>query len=148
MADCCGCWTRSIGHAVSQGSAKLGVGTAGVRKAKQEASTADRSGQKAIEKAQQDLEHASFRAVSERWMAEKKPSWAAETYRKARLVVNSYLVPKLGDLDMRTLETRDVRHTLIEMARDTPSWHGKQDSTSPPSWTTLSMNVFGRMKAG
>ncbi|WP_343851502.1 site-specific integrase [Rhodanobacter soli] len=63
---------------------------------------------------------ATFSAVSGRWLAEKRPSWAAETYRKARLVVDSYLVPKLGDADMRTLETKDVRPMLIEMAAKTP----------------------------
>ena len=53
-------------------------------------------------------------------MAGKRPTWAIETYRKARLVVDSYLVPKLGELDVRHLETKDVRSVLVEMAKETP----------------------------
>jgi integrase len=53
-------------------------------------------------------------------LAEKRPTWQAETYRKARLVVESYLVPKLGHLDMRSLTTKDVKPLLFEMANKTP----------------------------
>ena len=103
-----------------QRDAKQGNVTAGIRKAQQEAGSADGADQKAAMKAQAETEEASFRAVSGRWMAEKLPTWATETYRKARLVVDSYLIPRLGELDMRKLETKDVRPTLVEMAKDTP----------------------------
>lgn len=103
-----------------QCDAKQGKSTAGIRKARHEASVDEGAEQKAMFQAQIETEQASFRAVSGRWMAEKKPTWAIETYRKARLVVDSYLVPELGDLDMRNLETRDVRPTLLKMAKETP----------------------------
>ncbi|MBB3228774.1 integrase [Luteibacter sp. Sphag1AF] len=103
-----------------QRNAKQGKSTAGVRKVRQEAAVADGVEQETIAQAKAEIEHASFRAVSGRWMAEKRPTWATETYRKARLVVDSYLVPKLGDQDMRKLETKDVRPVLVEMAKDTP----------------------------
>lgn len=103
-----------------QCDARHGKATAGIRKAQHDAGAAEDAEQKAVVQAQVKTEQASLRAVASRWMAEKKPTWATETYRKARLVVDSYLIPKLGDLDMRTLETRDVRPALLEMAKDTP----------------------------
>lgn len=96
--------------------AAQGKVTAGLRKV-QQASMAEQEVQ-ARERVEQ--ERATFRAVSGRWLAEKRPTWAPETHRKARLVVDSYLVPKLGDADMRTLETKDVRPVLLEMAASTP----------------------------
>ena len=44
-----------------------------------------------------------FPVCSSRWLSAKRSTWAVETYRKARLVVDSYLIPKLGDLGIRTL---------------------------------------------
>lgn len=103
-----------------QRAAKQGRATAGIRKAKQEAKTAVGAEQEAAAQERAEIEHASMRAVSGRWMAEKRPTWALETYRKARLVVESYLVPKIGDVDLRVMETKDVRPLLVEMAKETP----------------------------
>lgn len=68
--------------------------------------------------ARQEAQNASLRSVSGRWLSEKRPTWAAETYRKALLVVDSYLAPAIGDLDMRALETKDVRPVLLKMAAE------------------------------
>lgn len=103
-----------------QRDAKQGKATAGVRKAQQASMEANTAEQEAQARVRAEQERATFRAVSGRWLAEKRPTWAPETHRKARLVVNSYLVPKLGDTDMRTLETKDVRPVLLEMAVNTP----------------------------
>lgn len=103
-----------------QRAAKQGRTTAGIRKAQQEAKAAVGAEQEAAVQERAEIEHASLRAVSGRWMAEKRPTWALETYRKARLVVESYLVPKIGDQDVRVMETKDVRPLLIEMAKETP----------------------------
>lgn len=103
-----------------QRDAKQGKSTAGLRKARQEKDAAMDAGLAAEAELHAEVEHASFRFVSGRWMAEKRLTWAAETYRKARLVVDSYLVPKLGHLDMRRLETKDVRPVLVGMVRETP----------------------------
>lgn len=103
-----------------QRDAKQGKATAGVRKAQQANLDATTAEQEAEARARAEQERATFRAVSGRWLAEKRPTWAAETHRKARLVVDAYLVPKLGDADMRTLETKDVRPVLLEMAANTP----------------------------
>jgi hypothetical protein len=99
-----------------QRDAKRGIAAAGIREARREAIEAAGAEQEAEAREKAEKENASFRAVSGRWLAEKRPTWAAETYRKARLVVDAHLVPKLGDKDMRTLETKDVRPVLLEMA--------------------------------
>jgi integrase len=103
-----------------QRDAKKGKSTAGIRKAQQEFEAAASAELEVAALERAETERVSFRAVSGRWMAEKRPTWAMETYRKARLVVDAYLMPKLGDLDMRLLETRHVRSVLVEMAKDTP----------------------------
>ncbi|KAA0068485.1 integrase arm-type DNA-binding domain-containing protein [Rhodanobacter sp. T12-5] len=103
-----------------QRAAKQGKITAGIRKAQQEARAAVGAEQEAVAQQRSVMEHVTLCAVSGRWMAEKRATWALETYRKARLVVESYLVPKIGDLDVRTMETKDVRPLLVEMARETP----------------------------
>lgn len=84
-----------------QSDAVRGKATAGIRKAQQEVIATEMAEQAAELHTQAETENASFRAVSSRWLAAKHASWAIETYRKARLVVDSYLVPKLGDLDLR-----------------------------------------------
>jgi integrase len=100
--------------------AAQGRATAGMRKAQQAAASLDDAEQEAEAQAWADTQRATFKAVSGRWLAERRPGWAAETYRKARLVVDAYLIPALGDADMRTLETKDVRPVLVEMAAKTP----------------------------
>lgn len=103
-----------------QRDAKLGKATAGTRKAKQAASAAVNAEQAAEAFAKEQAEQATFRAVSGRWLSEKRPSWAAVTYSKACLVVDHHLIPKLGNADMRTLETKDVRPVILDMAKDVP----------------------------
>lgn len=101
--------------------AKQGKMTAGVRKAQQAAAAATDADATAETAAQAEIVRASFRAVSGRWLAEKRPGWSAETYRKARLVVDSHLMPVLGDTNMRTVETKDVRPVLVSMSAGTPA---------------------------
>ena len=99
-----------------QSDAKHGMTTTGVRKAQQVAAE-----ESEVEKqVELDTQNATFLAVSAQWLSDKRPTWAVETYRKARLVVDSYLVPKLGSFDMRTLETKNGRPVLMEMAKETP----------------------------
>lgn len=102
-------------------NAKAGIATAGIRKAQQEAASAENAEREAEMQQQTEIEHATLRAVSGRWLAEKRPAWSAETYRKARYVVDQYFLPALGDADMRTLATNEVRPLLLSMATDTPA---------------------------
>lgn len=132
-----------------QRDAKLGKATVGTRKARQEASATVSAVQAAEMLAKEQAEQATFRAVSGRWLSEKRPSWAPATYSKACLVVDSHLVPKLGDADMRTLETKDVRPVILEMAKTIPQLArtARHASTSAASWSRPSTKVCAPMKA-
>lgn len=101
--------------------AKQGKTTEGTRKAQQTAIAVGNAEAGAEAAAQAENQQASFRAVSGRWLAEKRTGWSAETYRKARLVVDSHLRPVLDDADMRTVETKDVRPVLVSMSSSTPA---------------------------
>lgn len=103
-----------------QRDARQGKTTASIRQVRKEAASVGNAEQETAARALAESEQATFRSVSTRWMAEKRLTWATETYRKARLVVDSYLIPELGNLDMRTLETKDVRPVLVTMAKGTP----------------------------
>lgn len=71
--------------------------------------------------AQRQATHGTFRAVAESWMQVKSKTWATETRRKAELVLTCYLLPALGDADMATLASRDVRPVLEAMAGSVPN---------------------------
>lgn len=103
-----------------QRDARRGIATPSIREMRKAVVAAGSAEQETAARALAELEQASFRSVSTRWMAEKRLTWATETYRKARLVVEAYLIPSLGDFDMRTLETKDVRPVLVTMAKGTP----------------------------
>jgi len=103
-----------------QRDAAQGRATQGLRSAAKKAAAEETAEEQAEALARQEAQNASLRSVSGRWLSEKRPTWAAETYRKALLVVDSYLVPAIGDLDMRTLETKGVRPVLLKMAAETP----------------------------
>lgn len=101
-------------------NAKHGIATDGLRKAQQARAEAENAEQEAEAEALTEQQRSSFHAVSGRWLAEKRPTWAPDTYRKARYVTDAYLLPALGNADMRTLETRDVRPVLLDMAAKVP----------------------------
>lgn len=101
-------------------AAKLGQPINGLKAQKQERRSLLAEKEAEISRTALEAERHSLRAVSAKWLSEKRPTWQAETYRKARLVVESYLVPKLGHLDMRSLATKDVKPMLLEMANKTP----------------------------
>ena len=77
----------------------------------------------------------------------KRPSWAAETYLKARLVVDSCLVPRLVDADMRILETKDVRPALRDSYHHATAGPKRHGSTSAVLWIKRSMRACGKMKS-
>lgn len=124
-----------IGHYPTVGLAEAREKTKGVHQAaragkpvfgwqdeKQQAAQAldDRDRQRQ-EEAEGRRKH-SFNVVSEAWLVTRKPPIIAQaTFRKIDLVVHTYLQPKLGELDVRTLRTRDVTETLREMAGKVPA---------------------------
>lgn len=75
----------------------------------------------AAQQAAEDARTYSFTALSGKWLEVMKPGWADESYRKARLVVQTYLQPEIGTLDMRTLRSKDVTTLLRGMAAKVPS---------------------------
>lgn len=101
--------------------AKHGIATAGVRKAQQTAAALGDAEQEAEAQSLAETQRVSLRAVSGRWLAEKRPTWSPDTYRKARAVVDTHFLPRLADADMRTLTTVDVRPVLLTMAAATPA---------------------------
>jgi integrase len=104
----------------AQQSAKVGVATLGLRRAKRAAVATVEAESKAEELATAELERSTFRSVALRWLAENRPRWATETRRKAELIVEKYLIPALGGSDLRTLATKDVRPVLFEMHAKVP----------------------------
>lgn len=62
-----------------------------------------------------------FQKASEAWLEARKPDWASETYRKAKYVVETYLVPKLGKESMATLTSSQAANAIEEIAKIAPS---------------------------
>lgn len=94
----------------AQQAARRGIPTHGIR-SRRRAMAAEAVAQLAEDT---QAERASFRATAERWIEAKRSGWSVETFRKARLVLDSYLIPALGNEDVRTLESRTVRPVLVE----------------------------------
>lgn len=55
---------------------------------------------------------AAFPLVAKAWLDRRKPEWAAETYRKAAYVVDTYLVPKLRRASVTTLTSKQAADAL------------------------------------
>lgn len=68
---------------------------------------------------------ASFPAVAVAWLDFKKPEWAPETYRKAKYVTDSYLIPLLRRESVATLGTPRVSEALASIAGEAPSLAAK-----------------------
>jgi hypothetical protein len=102
-------------------SAQAGEAILGVRKARNLAEASAQAEEQAANEAELDAKRATLRSVAQRWLDETRPRWALQTYKKAHLVVKDYFVPALGDMDMRTLTTKDVRPVLVEMGHKVPT---------------------------
>jgi len=55
----------------------------------------------------------TFQAVGEEWYIHKAKSWASETARKAREVLDDYLYPKLASKPIADISTADVKPVLV-----------------------------------
>lgn len=65
-------------------------------------------------------ERGMFPVVAREWLAEKKKSVSAETYRKAKLVVEGDLIPALRRHSIASLSTKDVLKPLQTIADRAP----------------------------
>lgn len=63
----------------------------------------------------------SFSVVSEAWLRSYEPTVAKSTYTKARLIIQDYLQPSIGQIDMATLSRKDVVPIIREMSARAPS---------------------------
>jgi integrase len=104
-----------------QRDAKQGKQAEGVRKSRRTALATAQATAQFQQRQKQEQENALLRAVALHWLSEREPSWSIETYRKAYLVVHSYHIPEIGELDMRTITTADVKPVLLKMNLSTPN---------------------------
>ncbi len=108
--------TREVHLAAQTGAPIIGL-RAEVKAAQAMLSAEELAAQEAAKEAHRH----SFNVLSEKWLAVRQPGWADESCRKAKYVVRTYLQAGIGDLDMRTLRTRDVTDTLRNLAVTAPS---------------------------
>jgi integrase len=57
----------------------------------------------------------TFKAVAEKWYAHKSKSWASETARKAREVLDDYLYPKLASKPIAEITTADIKPVILHV---------------------------------
>ena len=57
--------------------------------------------------------------MAQAWLDASKKDWAPETYRKAKYVVDTYPVPKLGKFSITTLSSGQATRALEEIAAET-----------------------------
>lgn len=62
----------------------------------------------------------TFAVAAEGWYQFKQKSWATETARKARYVLDEYLLPALGRKSMETMASKDVTGTLLAIHERAP----------------------------
>ncbi|PLC48591.1 integrase [Pollutimonas subterranea] len=63
----------------------------------------------------------SFAVVSEAWLKLYEPTVVNSTYSKARLIIQDYLQPRIGTVDMAILSRKDVVPIIREMGGTVPS---------------------------
>lgn len=73
------------------------------------------------EQAAKDARGHSFTVVSNAWLEDRKPGWATTTYDKAVYIVTQRLQPFIGDLDVRTMASKDVVDALRQIGTEAPS---------------------------
>jgi integrase len=63
---------------------------------------------------------AAFPTAAAHWLAKKQPEWALATHRKAKYVVDTYLVPKLRHESVATLGSKEANAALDSVAAVAP----------------------------
>src|SRR5690606_19722516 len=74
-----------------------------------------------IEREKAEARANSFNAVSEAWLKHKSQSWASDTAKRAEDAVRQYLQPAIGQLDMRSVRSKDVSSALLKINTTMPS---------------------------
>lgn len=68
---------------------------------------------------------AAFPLVALEWLTFKNKGWATETHRKAKYVVDDYLIPALRNRSIADLQTKDVTRLLERIALKAPNLAAK-----------------------
>lgn len=71
------------------------------------------------------VEQSGFEQVANLWLEHKRSGWAPETYRKAKYVTDTYLVPMLRRAPVATLSTKDAAAALGGVAKSAPALAAK-----------------------
>lgn len=70
---------------------------------------------KAGKRAAKATERGTFKTVGDEWHAHKAKSWAKETARKAREVLDDYLYPKLASKLITDISTSDIKPVILHV---------------------------------
>lgn len=63
----------------------------------------------------------NFKSVAEDWYQHKLSGWRPGTYRKVREILDTYLIPKIGDRPIKDLASSEVVKLLREISDKTPA---------------------------
>jgi|SRR5215469_4013940 len=80
---------------------------------------------KAAKLASLQNKEAAFPAAATAWLEFKRLGWAPASYRKAKYVTDTYLIPALGRYSITSLNTKQAADLLEEMAAKTPTLAAK-----------------------
>ncbi len=69
--------------------------------------------------------NATFPAVAEAWLEQKRKAWAPATYRKAKFITDTYLVPVFRKCSVETLGTAEAADALEAIADRVPALASK-----------------------
>lgn len=70
---------------------------------------------KATKQADKVAARGTFKAIAEEWYTHKAKSWASETARKTREVLDDYLYPKLATKLISDITTADIKPVLLSV---------------------------------
>lgn len=63
----------------------------------------------------------NFKKSALSWYEHKVQSWHSDTSRKAKTILDTYLIPKLGNIPISTISSADCKPVLLEIHNQAPS---------------------------
>lgn len=70
--------------------------------------------------AKQQAARTSVREAADAWYKDRQDSWAPDTARKARMVLDTYLLPEFGSIPIKDLTTAQVKPVLKKLSLQVP----------------------------
>lgn len=67
------------------------------------------------------ISEANFPAAAAAWLSKKRSTWAPETYRKAKYIVEAYLIPALRKTSVATLGSREANAAIDAVIAKAPA---------------------------